>query len=199
MKKNVYTFPLILLIVMISILPACGRLGQGKIDQPLNWQVEDFSFMDQDGSKLGLKELKGKVWLVDFIFTNCTTVCSPMTAHMASLQKKLKQQGVDVTFVSFSVDPQRDTPVVLKDFGKKFNVDFSNWHFMTGYSQDQMTQFALGSFKSAVMIEPDSDQVMHATSFFLVDSAGLIVKRYDGTDEKADQQLLKDIRVLLKK
>lgn len=185
---------LFILIVTVLFVTACGK----KIENPLNWKVRDFSAVNQDGNKISLTDLKGQVWLAEFIFTNCTTVCSPMTAHLASLQKKLADEGVKVTFVSFSVDPERDKPEVLKEFGQKFGSDFSNWQFLTGYSKQDIKQLSEESFKSTLVFETGTDQVMHGTAIFLVDHSGTIVKKYDGIDPSTDEQLTEDIKILTK-
>lgn len=98
--------------LIFLLLCACGG---HQIKDPLNYEVESFTFKNQDGKNVSLDSLKGKVWLADFIFTNCETVCPPMTAHMTDLQKKLKAENIDVRIVSFSVDPENDNPKQLKN------------------------------------------------------------------------------------
>lgn len=192
MFKKLLVF--IFVITVIS-LTACGK----KLENPLNWKVREFSAINQEGVKVGLSDLENQVWLAEFVFTNCTTVCSPMTAHLASLQKKFAEEGLNVTLVSFSVDPERDTPEVLKEFGQKFGSDFSNWHFLTGYSKEEIKQLSEESFKSTLVFETGTDQVMHGTALFLVDSTGTIVKKYDGLDSAMDAQLIEDVKILLDK
>ena len=84
-----------------------------------NWPVEDFTYTDQNGESFGLKNLKGKVWIADFIFTNCESVCLPMTANMKKITRfESEKEGIDnIQFVSFSVDPSVDTPEVMKEYG----------------------------------------------------------------------------------
>ncbi len=82
---------------------------------------------------MSLDNLKGKWWIADFIFTNWTTVCLPMTNNKSILQRKLKDNNLDVQLVSFSVDPDFDSPEVLKEYAEQYGVDFSNWSFLTGY------------------------------------------------------------------
>lgn len=84
------------------ILAACGQSG---IENALNYDVEDFNYTNQDNQAVGLSDLEGKVWIADFIFTSCETVCPPMTYNMSQLQDKVKEEGIEnVEFVSFSVD-----------------------------------------------------------------------------------------------
>lgn len=181
-----------LLLVLLLFVTACGKQLEGS----LNWPVQEFTATDQEGKEVDLGQLKGKVWVADFIFTNCTTVCSPMTGQMAFLQKKLKDEGLDVSLVSFSVDPKRDTPEAMKAYGENFEADFSNWHFLTGYSEEEIIRFAKESFKSPVMFEPGTDQVGHVTSFFLVDKKGVIVKKYPGIEPTTLDQIVQDARVI---
>ncbi|WP_221563368.1 SCO family protein [Alkalihalobacillus sp. TS-13] len=187
-----------LLISLAIVLAACG--GE-KLEKPsdLDFEVKDFEYKNQDGETVRLSDLEGKVWIADFVFTNCNTVCPPMTNNMASLQKNIKEAGLEnVEIVSFSVDPEVDSPKVLKEFGSKFNADFSNWHFLTGYGQKEIEEFAKDSFKTPVQKTGQSDQVTHGTSFYLVDQNGTIVTKYSGTDrsDKDDQEVIKDIKAL---
>lgn len=190
MYKKILVF---MLMAMLIILTACGK----KLENPLGWEVQPFSGVNQEGAKVGLSDLADQVWLAEFIFTNCTTVCSPMTAHLATLQKRFAEEELKVTLVSFSVDPERDTPEVLKEYGQKFGSDFSNWHFLTGYSKQEIKKLSEESFKSALVFETGTDQVMHGTAIFLVDSTGTIVKRYDGLDAAMDNQIIEDMKILL--
>lgn len=186
----------ILLIMIALFVSGCGRPINNN---NLNWKVEDFTFTNQDGQPFGLKDLQGKVWLADFIFTNCTTVCPPMTNNMSRLQEKFKDAGVNVEFVSFTVDPERDQPDVLKAYAENYEVDFANWHFLTGYSQEDIKKFSEGSFRSMVQNDAKSDQVFHGTSFFLVDSSGVIVRRYEGAVDTPYDDIIKDAKSLNKK
>nr|WP_253298153.1 SCO family protein [Paenibacillus sp. MSJ-34] len=180
---------------MMILLSACGGGGSSK---GLGWEIGSFSFTDQTGQTFGKDDLAGKVWIADFVFTNCVTVCSPMTFNMTELQKRAKAEGLELEIVSFSVDPERDKPEVLEQFGGKFGVDFANWHFLTGYSFDDIKQFANTSFKTIVEREADSDQFIHGTSFFLVSKSGTVYSRYSGVEDVPYDQMIKDIKKLNK-
>lgn len=188
---------LMLLITILSLLftTACGGGKKGLAD-PLNWEVMDFQYTNQDNKPFGLSDLKGKVWVADFIFTSCTTVCPPMTANMAKLQKQAKEAGLDVQFVSFSVDPEVDIPEKLKQYGEYFKADFSNWNFLTGYEQEEIALLADKSFKTVVEDDPNSNQVMHGTRFYLVDQNGRIVRSYYGNEDVPFDQIIQDIIAL---
>ncbi|MFD9628436.1 SCO family protein [Peribacillus muralis] len=179
---------------ILMLLTACGSTG---VPDAKNWDIEDFSYSDQEGKPFSKSDLKGKVWVADFIFTSCETVCLPMTSNMAKLQQQLKDEGIkDVEFVSFSVDPEIDKPDVLKKFGDQFNVDYRNWHFLTGYDQQEIEQFALNNFKTVVKKPEKEDQVIHGTSFFLMDQEGKIIRDYTGLQDIPFEDIIKHIKIL---
>lgn len=169
--KFIKVIACIFLLIIPLALTACTDEKPNK----LNWKVEEFSYTDQNGKPFSLADLKGKVWVADFIFTSCKTVCPPMTKNMSELQQKLKDQGVKAELVSFSVDPETDKPQVLKEYVQKFTQDLMNWHLLTGYSQKEIEDFATKSFKASVKKPSGSSDVIHATTFFLVDQDGTIV------------------------
>ncbi|AOH55336.1 SCO family protein [Peribacillus muralis] len=179
---------------ILLLLTACGSNG---VPDAKNWDLEDFSYIDQDGKPFSKSDLKGKVWVADFIFTSCETVCLPMTSNMSKLQQQLKDEGVeDVEFVSFSVDPEIDKPEVMKKYGNQFNVDYRNWHFLTGYGQEEIEQFALDNFKTLVKKPEKEDQVIHGTSFFLMDQEGKIIRDYTGLQDIPFEDIIKHIKIL---
>ncbi|WP_010649600.1 SCO family protein [Oceanobacillus massiliensis] len=183
----------LLILAGLSIfLSACGGY---PIDTTMSKKVSDFEFTTQDNEKMGLSDLEGEWWIADFIFTNCTTVCLPMTANLASLQTMLKEEGIDAQLVSFSVDPEHDSPEVLKDYGDSYGADFSNWNFLTGYDFNTIKEFSIKSFKNLVTEAPDgSDQVTHGTSFFLVSPEGEVIKNYGGVQSSALDSIVEDLK-----
>ncbi|AOP15476.1 SCO1 protein [Bacillus licheniformis] len=189
--KNV--FGIFLAGILTVFLSSCGT---SKIDNPLNYDVQSFSFQNQDGKAVTLESLKGQVWVADFIFTNCETICPPMTSHMAELQKQMEEENLQARIVSFSVDPENDTPEKLKKFAANYPLSFQNWDFLTGYSQEEIEKFALKSFKSIVKKPEDEDQVIHQSSFYLVDQNGKVVKDYDGARNTPYDEIIADIKTL---
>ncbi|MED4271204.1 SCO family protein [Geobacillus stearothermophilus] len=182
----------IALFLVVLLLAACGK----TIPDAKNWPVEDFTFVDQSGQPFGLRDLKGKVWVADFIFTNCETVCPPMTAHMAKLKEKAEEKGLDVEFVSFSVDPEVDTPEKLAAYAKQFTNDLANWHFLTGYRPTEISELAQKSFKTMVQKPANDDQVVHGTSFYLVGPDGKVVQTYSGVQDVPYETILEHIEIL---
>ncbi|AYQ18811.1 SCO family protein [Bacillus paralicheniformis] len=189
--KNV--FGIFLAGILTVFLSSCGT---SKIENSLNYDVQSFSFQNQDGKTVSLESLKGQVWVADFIFTNCKTICPPMTSHMAELQKQMEEENLQARIVSFSVDPENDTPEKLKKFAANYPLNFQNWDFLTGYSQEEIEKFALKSFKAIVKKPEDEDQVIHQSSFYLVDQNGKVVKDYDGAKKTPYDEIIADIKTL---
>ncbi|WP_257391428.1 SCO family protein [Cytobacillus gottheilii] len=184
----------IIAIFAVTLLSACG---QGGINDALNYEVEDFEFTNQNGEQVGLSELEGKVWVADFIFTNCDTVCLPMTSNMKRLQTMAAEEGIEnIHFVSFSVDPLNDKPDVLKTFADQYEANYDSWNFLTGYEQKVIEDFALNSFKAIVQKPKNEDQVIHDTKFYLVNQDGLIQKYYDGVTGVPYEEIINDIKTL---
>ncbi|WP_286923056.1 MULTISPECIES: SCO family protein [Lysinibacillus] len=177
MKNKIIGF--ILLLMLTTVLSACGNV---KFKADYDLALPDFEHINQRGEAVSLKSLKGKPWIGMYIFTNCTSICPPMSFNMAQVQEKLKKKGVeDYQIVAFSVDPDVDKPEVLADYLSKYNVpDESKWNLLTGYSQKYIEQFAVKSTKIMVKDDPNTDQVIHGNQFFLVDKDGVLVKMYTG-------------------
>ncbi|MFJ5763842.1 SCO family protein [Lysinibacillus sp. NPDC093210] len=169
----------VLLLALITVLSACGNV---KFKADYSYEIQDFDHVNQRGENVSLESLKGKPWLGMYIFTNCNSVCPPMTFNMTQIQEKLMKKGIeDYNLVAFSVDPEVDTPEVLADYLARYTVpDESKWNLLTGYSQSYIEQFAVKSTKLLVKDDPNSDQVIHGIQFFLVDKDGILVKQYDG-------------------
>lgn len=207
MKKAYY----LILLSLILILSACNSgssesessqhdssQSSGQTQQE-NWEVEFFEAINQDEETITRDDLLGQWWVADFIFTNCETVCIPMTSHMKKLQDGLKEEGLEeVQLVSFSIDPERDTPEVLKEYGNEYEVDFSNWHFLTGYDFEYIKNYSISSFKNLVQEPPEGDdQIIHGTAFYLVNPEGEVVKHYSGTQPEAMDEIIEDLKELL--
>lgn len=149
--------------------------------------VKDFTYTNQDGKKVSQKDLKGKVWVADFIFTRCTHVC-PMTMPIkVKLDEKLRAEGLDVQFVSFSVEPDRDTPDVLKAYAKKYKDDLKKSQYLTGYNFQQIKEFAKDSFGQELVQKEQG--VSHGRSFYIIDASGKVVQEFDGTKPQYDQMM----------
>ena len=156
-------------------------------------QLPDFSLTDQRGAPFALSDLQDKVWVADFIFTSCGTICPPMTIEMARLQDELAAE--DLHFVSFSVDPERDTPEVLFRYADYYGADDNRWSFLTG-QKETIYQLAHDSFNLAAGHR--GSEILHSTRFVLVDRKQQVRGYYDSRSKVQLQQLRRDIQTLLR-
>lgn len=195
MKRKIV---LILTLILMLLVGACSGPGGFKADH--HYEIQPFTYTNQHNKSVSLDDLTGTVWIGQFIFTNCTTVCLPMMSNMTKLQDMLQEEGItDYKIVSFSVDPANDTPEALQSYLTEFGVaDESKWEMLTGYKQEEIAQLAAKSFKTLVADIPDSDQVMHGVSFSLVNKEGQVVKTYNGAEDVQFDQIVKDMKALIR-
>ncbi len=165
---------------------------------PVIGKSPDFQLTNHEGKPFGTADLRGKIWVMDLIFTHCAGTCPMLTAEMAGLQKALRK-APDVHLVSISVDPNNDTPEVLAEYARKYNADTKNWHFLTGKVSTIYT-VAKDGFKMTV--DSVSDDVMnpivHSERFALVDKQGNIRAFYNALEPETQAKLLTDIGDLLR-
>lgn len=186
----------LLVFGLVLFLVACG--GE-EIETNMSEDVEPFEFTTQDNDTLGNKDLEGKWWVADFVFTNCTSICLPMTTNMSHLQSEMKDADIDAQLISFSVDPDYDSPEVLKEYAADYDADLDNWTFLTGYDFQTIKELSVKSFKSLLVeAQPDDDQVTHGTSFYLVNPDGEVVKKYNGSIASEIDDILEDLKAVSK-
>lgn len=175
---------LVIILPVLLILSACSSNAVEPMSRYGN-EVNDFEVTNQNGDKFTKEDMEGKVWLMDFIFTNCATVCPPMTQNMTAVTQALEEKGIeDYGVLSFSVDPETDSPEVLTEYAEWYDIpENTEWQFVTGYDYDFIRGFAEDNFKTIVAPPPEgSNQVTHGTSFYLIDQEGTILKDYAGID-----------------
>ncbi|HEY9578148.1 MAG TPA: SCO family protein, partial [Pseudobacillus sp.] len=179
--KYLHSFFMVAALSFVLLIAGCGK---DDFESNMDVKMQDFEHTNQNNEKVSLDDLKGEVWLADLIFTSCTTVCQPMTKNMADLQKMLEKEGVeDYRIVSFSVDPKVDTPEKLKEYISHFEADEKKWDLLTGYEPEYIREFAEKNLQTLAVPDPNSNQVMHGTSFYLVNKEGTVVKNYSGAEE----------------
>jgi protein SCO1/2 len=162
--------------------------------------VPDFTLTERNGNSVNLSQLRGKIWIADFIYTTCTDTCPLQTAMMAKLQREYAGTP-DVRFVSFTVDPERDTPQVLSRYADSHQADSSRWYFLTG-QRNRIIRLIQEGFHLAVAsaaTEPDQGgMIPHSPRFVLVDKEARIRGYYDSRDLEAFLRLKNHIAVLVK-
>jgi len=161
-----------------------------------NHKVQNWTFINQNGKTITQDDYKGKVYVADFFFTTCTTICPIMSDNMVWLQEKIKNYD-DVMLLSHTVMPEIDTPEVLKKYATERNIDDKKWNLVTGDKKD-IYYIARKSYLSVKTGNPsEMYDMVHTENFILVDKKQRIRGFYDGTDQKDIKQLLEDIIFLV--
>lgn len=177
---------------------AVDRDGQMVIDT-IHYTVPRFSFTDQFGRTITDADVAGKIRVVDFFFTRCTTICPRMSVQMQQLQLKLNDKAYDdVVFLSHTVDPENDTPEVLEAYARKLQADTARWKFLTGDAPDIYRMGNAGYLLSALEDSTDVERFVHDSRFVLVDKLGHIRGYYEGTEAEGMNALAADLKMLLK-
>lgn len=176
-------------VLILAIVGVFGYKYMAKEQIPVMKALNDFSLDNINGSTYTFSEGKGKVRLVEFMFTNCPDICPATTYNMSKLQDQLKEKGLfgdKVEFVSITFDPDVDTPEVLQQYADKFKADQSGWKFLRGDAQaiEKVTK----DFGIAVMKQPDGS-FAHTARMFLVDEDGNMRRAY-GMAAEMDMELM---------
>ena len=158
--------------------------------------VPGFQLTNQNGQPFGSAQLSGKIWIADFIYTTCPGPCPMISGRMSELQKPLDK--TDVHLVSFSVDPEKDTPEVLRGYADKLQAEPGRWDFLTG-AKSAIYKLSHDGFKLAVSDGGDAQGIpVHSTRMVLVDRHGQIRGYSDATETEAITKLLADTNHLLR-
>lgn len=196
-------FTLLVVAVWTGVGPRPKQGGWN--DKPLEGlgsfgAVPDFSLTERSGRQLGLADLKGKIWLANFIYTHCKDTCPLQSAEMAILQTDFVSEP-DVRLVSISVDPARDTPQVLSAYADRFRADSERWFFLTGQTEE-IHRLAQGGFRLSAVPASDvgqkGNEILHSPRFVLVDGKTRIRGYYDSRDAEALRRLRRDLKILLR-
>ena len=159
-------------------------------------RVPEFELTNQDGKNFGSTDLRGKVWIADFIYTTCPGPCPMISNRMSELQKPLEK--TDVHLVSFTVDPAKDTSQVLRGYAEKLDAQPGRWDFLTG-PQSTIYNLSRNGFKLAVSDGSDAKGIpVHSTRMILVDRHGAIRGYYDAAEADAVTKLVADTTHLLR-
>ena len=187
--------------VSIAVLNVCFPASLSAADElPVYGKVPDFSFTERSGNEMTLADLKGKVWIADFIFTRCQGMCPLMTGRMAALEDQLAGTGIQM--VSFSVDPDHDTPKVLSEYAAQHQASRHDWWFLTG-RKARMWNFITEGFSLGVAqataedLAQGAEPVMHSNRFVLVDREGYVRGYYDSSEPAKIEALVRDALELL--
>jgi protein SCO1/2 len=180
-------------LALVMALPLLRHAVEPRPLPPVLGTVPAFQLVDENGAQFGPGRLAGRVWLADFVFTRCPTVCPEMTERLVRIQRQL---GDAVELVSVSVDPEFDTPERMRAFARAHRALSPRWHFLTGETQAVQDAVSRG-FKIALSRDADDVlSIVHGVHVVLVDAQGRIRGYYDSTDADAMDRLVKDARRL---
>jgi len=170
---------------------------------PVLGRVSSFSLVDSESRPFGTADLRGKVWVANFVFTRCPTICPSFMERMADVRHRTRNLGDAFRLVTFTVDPENDTPERLAEYGRRFRVSPRRWHLVTGPEPDvrrvvvDAMKIAMGREESARARAMDpTTGIFHGTKFVLVDGQSRIRGYYDPSDEGVDH-LLADVGILV--
>ena len=186
----------------LKLAPRPGLTG--GVAQPLEGlqrygSVPQFSLVERSGKTTTLADLRGTIWIADFIYTTCQDTCPMQTAEMAQLQEHWKDRA-GLKLVSFSVDPEKDTAEVLSRYANRYKADSQRWLFLTGAKEEIGRLVQEGFRLSAVALSSEGKKdsvIMHSPRFVLIDKQAEIRGYYDSRDPQAIQRLKKDAASLM--
>jgi len=174
-----------------SPLPILGQRTVNGADTVYH-TIAPFVFVDQDSALVTNSTFRGKIYVADFFFTTCRTICPIMKTQMLRVYEATKDMP-DVLILSHTIDPEYDTVALLRDFAKRLGAESSRWHFVTG-AKDSIYKIAQTSyFATALEDKTEPDGFVHSGAFILIDPKGRIRGTYDGTIEESVDKLIKDI------
>lgn len=169
----------------------------GKLTQDTAWhKIKPFTLTNQFGRDVTLEEWKDRVIIVNFIFTACPSICPTLTRNMKRLQQAFTKTDSLVRFVTFTVDPVRDTPERLKAYGDRFRIDHDTWWLLTG-SKQVIYDIALNELKANIAQAENVDTgFIHTDKFFLIDKDRVVRGWYNGLDSARLEFIIKDVVLL---
>jgi len=190
----------------IRVLPFVGNydieyttVGGKEVADTVYPKMIDFEFFNQDSIKIKSSDMKGKIWIADFFFTSCPTICPKMTEQMKNLNEMTKDVKDHLQFISFSINPKYDTPSQLRKYIQHHSIKAKNWQFLTG--NEELTH-NLGIENFQIFAGQDASAAggyAHSAAFALVDKEGFVRGVYYPVTESAPiYKLEKDLRKLLK-
>lgn len=156
--------------------------------------IADFSLINQNGKTITQDDYKDKIYVADFFFTTCQTICPIMTGHMVKIQEALKDDH-EVLLLSHTVTPEIDTVAQLKKYALEHGVNDLKWNLVTG-DKKEIYDLARKSYLAAKDVPYSDNDLVHTENFVLVDKKKRIRGFYDGTDPDAIEKLLEDIKIL---
>lgn len=173
------------------------KIVDGKtVTDTVDHTIPDYKLVNQDSNWVTPETFDGKVYVADFFFTSCPTICPTMKKEMLRVYEAYKEND-EVAIISHTIDPEYDTVALLKDFAEKLDVQAPKWHFVTGEKEDIYELGQKGYMVTAMEDENEVGGFLHSGAFVLVDKERKIRGVYDGTRSEEVDKLITDIELLL--
>lgn len=179
-----------------KVLPIMGRTEYVDNDT-IYHSIKDFEFINQDSVIVNQATFEGKIYVADFFFTSCPTICPIMKTQMLRIYDTMRDFD-DVAILSHTIDPEYDTVALLKDFANRLGVSTPKWHFVTGDKNKIFEQGQRSYMVTAIEDKSAPGGAIHSGAFILVDKKKHIRGFYDGTVPEEVDVLIKDITILRK-
>lgn len=155
--------------------------------------IANFGFVDQDSALVTNETFKDQIYVADFFFTSCRTICPIMKTQMLRVYEATEQMP-DVKLLSHTIDPEYDTVALLRDFANRLGVSSNRWHFVTGIKDSIYKVAQTSYFATAMEDKSEPDGFIHSGAFLLIDKDRRIRGKYDGTKEVEVNRLIADIK-----
>jgi protein SCO1/2 len=199
------------LVILSVVFIACGKkklpiLGERAVDvkmvngkevvDTIYQTVPNFSLTNQDGLEVNENTTKGEIYVADFFFVTCPTICPRMKKNLLTVYEAYKGNP-NILLLSHTIDPEHDSVAVLKDFAERLGADSKQWHFLTG-NRDSIYELATHGYYATAL--PDSTEpggYVHSGGLILIDKNRRVRGIYDGTSEKDTKTLMDDMELLL--
>lgn len=176
-------------------LPVLGFREVGPTGDTLYHKIPDFTFTDQDGNLISQETTAGKIYITDFFFTSCPTICPKMKAQMLRIHDAFIDNEA-IVLLSHTIDPAHDSVAVLKEYASRLGIQTAKWHLLTG-EKDVIYGIAEKYLVSVAEDDQEPGGFIHGGHFILIDTDRKIRGYYDGTREEEVSKLIEDIRLLL--
>ena len=196
----------VLAVTLAGVAAAAGwRVLSGRSTPqalPVYGTVPAFALVERSGKTISARDLTGRVWIADFIFTRCTGMCPILGSRLAALLRRLEERGTGgVTAVSFTVDPTGDDPATLRRYAERFGADPERWLFLTG-DREAVERLVRDGFRLSIAELPPGERetspepITHSDRFVLIDKSLRIRGYYHGTDDEGVANLERDVAAL---
>ena len=209
MKQTAFFALLIILLTACEhkkekVLPYYGNFDieyrevDGKtVEDTIYPKIPTFHYLNQDSVAVTNKNYKGKIWIAEFFFATCPTICPVMNSQLKNLNKETAAVSEHIQFLSFTINPNNDTPKVLKAYRKKHGITAKNWDFLTG-DEAETHRLGIENFQTFAGRDDEAEGgYAHSGSFTLVDKEGYVrgvyaVTQFDGTVNKKEYERMKN-------